>query len=182
MYPPGAFAEFSSKWRTRSSHLRGGSENSTVVLEFLSRRRPRYRKGPARCIPRHADGNLMYGSVHAVRHPTTAEVGSGPDTLASIGCGLQSSLRCTHSETYVAWALCRNIATPYSETYFRDATTWQILYPGVVDLRHLECGLFRDAAIAFRPDRRHVIASAIAMCPSKPSDSAVARYRSTYCR
>jgi hypothetical protein len=23
------------------------------------------RKGPVRCVPRHADANLMYGSVHA---------------------------------------------------------------------------------------------------------------------
>jgi hypothetical protein len=27
------FAEFSSKWRTRFSHLRGGSENQTIVQE-----------------------------------------------------------------------------------------------------------------------------------------------------
>jgi hypothetical protein len=29
--PTSGFAEFSSKWRTRSSHLRGGSEHHTVV-------------------------------------------------------------------------------------------------------------------------------------------------------
>jgi hypothetical protein len=32
--PTCRFAEFSSKWRTASSHLRGGSYNRTVVHEF----------------------------------------------------------------------------------------------------------------------------------------------------
>jgi hypothetical protein len=35
--------------------------------------------------------------------------------------------------------------------------------------------LFRDASCSLRPDRRHGIASAHFMCPSKPSDVAMTR-------
>jgi len=61
---------------------------------------------------------------------TTVEVGSGPDTLSEYRIRAPSSLHCTHSETYVAWALCRNIAMGSSETNFWDATTWQNLRRG----------------------------------------------------
>ena len=37
--------------------------------------------------------------------------------------------------------------------------------------------VFRDARIVFRPDRRHGIASAHFICPSKPSDAAIERSR-----
>src|SRR6476646_7350814 len=40
---------------------------------------------------------------------TTVEVGSGPDTLSEYRIRAPSSLHCTHSETYVAWALCHNV-------------------------------------------------------------------------
>jgi hypothetical protein len=37
-----------------------------IVFAKGQRRRLRCRKGPVRRVPRHADANLMYGSVHAV--------------------------------------------------------------------------------------------------------------------
>ena len=43
------------------------------------------------------------------------------------------------------------------------------------ELETLVCRLFRDTGIAHRPDRRHDIASAQAICPSKPRDVAMAR-------
>jgi hypothetical protein len=35
--------------------------------------------GPVRCVPRHADANLMYGLCTQMGN-TTVEAGSGPDT------------------------------------------------------------------------------------------------------
>jgi hypothetical protein len=37
------------------------------MFDLRIARSVRYRKGPVRCVPRHADANLMYGSVHAIR-------------------------------------------------------------------------------------------------------------------
>jgi hypothetical protein len=37
------------------------------IFDLRIARGVRYRKGPVRCVPRYADANLMYGSVHAVR-------------------------------------------------------------------------------------------------------------------
>jgi hypothetical protein len=53
-----AKALFLSSWRIREPYGCSG---------ILSRRRPRYRKGTVSRVPRHADANLMYGSVHAGR-------------------------------------------------------------------------------------------------------------------
>lgn len=50
------FAEFSSKWRTRFSHLRGGSYNRTVVPE-------RYPSGAA--------GRVLTRGDRAYRRPRT---------------------------------------------------------------------------------------------------------------
>ena len=53
-----ADAFFSSSWRILELHGCSGISLATTL---------RYRKGPVRCVPRHADVNLMCGSVHAVR-------------------------------------------------------------------------------------------------------------------
>ena len=37
------------------------------IFDLRVARGVRYRKGPVRWVPRHADANLMYGSVHTVR-------------------------------------------------------------------------------------------------------------------
>jgi hypothetical protein len=88
-----ADALFSCSWRIREQYGCSG---------ILTRRRPRYRKGPVRCVPRHADANPMYGSVHAVRHPRRLKWEADRTRCRSVGYGLQSSLRCTQSDTYVA--------------------------------------------------------------------------------
>jgi hypothetical protein len=49
---------FLSSWRI---------ENRTVVQEFSRDDDRDTRKGPVSCVPKHADANLMYGSVHAAR-------------------------------------------------------------------------------------------------------------------
>ena len=46
-------------------------------------------------VPLHYTAGSQLGN-------TTVEVGSGPDTLSEYRIGLQSSLQCSHSETYVA--------------------------------------------------------------------------------
>src|SRR6476620_4989983 len=60
--------------------------------------------------------NIGEQECHDPRRPaprghshTTVEVGSGPDTLSEYRIRAPSSLHCTHSETYVAWALCHNV-------------------------------------------------------------------------
>ena len=38
------------------------------IFDLRVARGVRYRKGPVRWVPRHADANLMYGSVHTRQH------------------------------------------------------------------------------------------------------------------
>src|SRR5271163_874058 len=62
--PTCRLAEFSSKWRTAFSHLRGGSYNRTVVHEF-PRREDRGAEESVGCAARHTDASLRCGSAWA---------------------------------------------------------------------------------------------------------------------
>lgn len=66
-------------------------------------------------------------------------------------------------------------------TDFRDTTTTKYGASSNGRTGCLECGLFRDSIGSLQPDRRHDIASAHSMCPSKPSDLAMSRQRSRNC-
>jgi hypothetical protein len=59
---PAGFAEFSSKWRTGFSHLRGGSENRTVVHEF-----PRHKDRDASGALKHAYDCAYYQLLDTTR-------------------------------------------------------------------------------------------------------------------
>jgi hypothetical protein len=174
MYLPGAFAEFSSKWRTRFSHLRGGSENSTVVLEF-SRDDDR---DTARGRSVASLGTLMptrcTGLCTQLGIPRQLKWETDRTRCRSIGYWLQvrfgalSPTRMSHERCV---AILRRLLLRRTFETQRPGRS----YPVGVGLRRLECGLFRDPSCSLRSDRRHGIASAHAICPSKPSDVAMAR-------
>ena len=81
----------------------------------------------------------------------------------------------SHRRVDPSMSVNRNVTTPEGRPPVDTRTGCHKMPTQPANLDTVETRLFRDASGSLRRDRRHGIASAHFMCPSKPSDVAMSR-------